>query len=400
MAAAENAIDAKSKQRAGHNLQPLPGHPWRYLSRREAERVRTGLLKNPRLALIRHQTGYKALTPDPPHTCHTLLEWARSQRGLPYEETLHHLRCLHYLGHVTLPLTNNPNLSDAAYRDLRAYAAHKKIPLANGKRHFQLRHDSDRNAEALRPTHFNFEPNAAEEAFRARPELPHLAKLYRQIFEQALRSQQPQDAAEHSHYDLIGPLPERAAEGDPTPARELRIKSQHLTLLRATTTGFSVPTHPRTVARVESAEVRAVEPSPPANGIPDDKLLQELDYWNISTPETYARNVEALLKDGLIARAADRGFVLTDKGRGTLDALAPFFSCFMDIAYNRELQIALRRIEIGDADPHDFLQGWWAELTDEIKEIAPLLIDEINRQEKTRRQGAGFAPAPARAADA
>ena len=118
--------------------------------------------------------------PPPPFTTSTMLQAASVQLRWKPDMTSQVAQRLFEAGLITYHRTDSQNFSTEALREIREYAADRKLPIPPKARTFKSRGNAQEAHEAIRPTHFPSE-NAGEDAAQQ--------QLYRLIWLRAVASQ-------------------------------------------------------------------------------------------------------------------------------------------------------------------------------------------------------------------
>ena len=314
--------------------------------------------------------------PPPPFTTSTLLQAASISLSLKPDVTAQIAQKLFDAGLITYHRTDSQNLSAEALKEVRGYAAERKLPLPKTARYWKARAGAQEAHEAIRPTHFADEHAGDDRLQQA---------VYRLIWMRAVASQLAD--AEYSVNTLR--LVAQGAVGLAPDGKRFVFKAVGRTLIvpgwKALTAKDDaeedepareggdgencgrVPLLPvGGSARAESGRVLYKQTRPP-NRYTQASLIKKLESIGIGRPSTYP----AILKNVLTREylREDRKYLVpTELGCVVVDALQPRFR-FLDYAFTRDLEQELDDIAEGKAQYRDVVARADAQLQEELARL-------------------------------
>ena len=323
--------------------------------------------------------------PPPPFTTSTLLQAASVSLGLKPDVTAQLAQKLFEAGLITYHRTDSQNFSAEAIKEVRSFAAGRKLPLPASGRHFKARGGAQEAHEAIRPTHFPAEQAGEDRLQQA---------LYRLIWQRAVASQLADAVYSVNTLKLVaqgeaGLALASAGDADAkVPARRFPFKAIGRTLVEAgwkalTARDEAEEEEPARdgdsencgrvpllaagrAAQAESGRVLLKQTRPPSR-YTQASLIKKLESIGIGRPSTYP----AILKN-VLTRAyleEDRKFLLpTELGCLVVDTLEPRFR-FLDYTFTRELEQQLDDIAEGKAHYLDVVAGADAQLQQELARL-------------------------------
>jgi DNA topoisomerase-1 len=354
------------------------------------------------------ENKHAAQAPPPPFTTSTLLQAASISLGFKPDVTAQIAQRLFEAGLITYHRTDSQNFSAEAIKEVRKFAAGRKLPLPATARHWKARGGAQEAHEAIRPTHF-----ASEQAGDDRQQ----QAVYRLIWQRAVASQLAD--AEYSVNTLK--LSAQGEVGLAPDGKRFIFKAVGRTLIapgwKALTAKDDteedepardgenencgkVPLLPvGTAARAESGRVLHKQTRPPSR-YTQASLIKKLESIGIGRPSTYPAILKNVLTRGYLEE--DRKFLVpTELGCLVVDTLQPRFR-FLDYAFTRDLEQQLDDIAEGKAVYLDVVAGADAQLQAELAQLhgaprprmAPAPVQVLQRPEQERASSAWRSAAP------
>ncbi len=337
--------------------------------------------------------------PPPPFTTSTLLQAASVSLGLKPDVTAQLAQKLFEQGLITYHRTDSQNFSAEAIKDVRAFAAGRKLPLPAAARHWKARGGAQEAHEAIRPTHFPTQ-GAGEDRLQQ--------SVYRLIWMRAVASQLAD--AEYSVNTL-----RLIAQGDVGVApggKRFTFKAVGRTLIapgwkaltakddaeedEPTRDGEEncgrVPLLPAgAAATAETGRVLLKQTRPP-NRYTQASLIKKLESIGIGRPSTYPAILKNVLTRGYLGETA-KFLTPTELGCLVVDTLEPRFR-FLDYAFTRDLEQQLDDIADGKAKYLDVVAGADAQLQQELARLGGATVPRMRSTPAAPERAAAFRSRP------
>ena len=289
--------------------------------------------------------------PPAPFTTSTLQQAASNALKFTPKRTMDLAQKLYEGGHITYMRTDSPNLSDAALKEIRAYAEEKGLPLSDKPRSWKSKAGAQEAHEAIRPTHIEAEEVELEQGSGMDARfVADAAALYKLIRVRTLACQLADAIYSVRVVRLEAPLEDKHALFE---ARGRTLVSPGWTILTARAPEEEDEEDPRNPIPVlrEGGEVTASDAkvvtrkTKPKSRFKQASLIKELEKRGIGRPATYAS-----ILDNIMSRAylkEEKGFLVpTALGEKIVDALKPQFS-FLDLDFTRYMESALDDVAEG-----------------------------------------------------
>jgi DNA topoisomerase-1 len=301
--------------------------------------------------------------PPAPFTTSTLQQAASAKLDMNPKKTMDVAQALFEQGLISYMRTDNPNLSEEAITEIRAYCQTGQLPLSPAPRTWQAKATAQEAHEAIRPTHIDRRGAGGNKDERS---------LYRLIWERALASQMAAAV-----YDVRQALMESA---EPLDGKTLRFGAKGERLKFAgwlSLTGGDaadegeyegrdnpVPAlkagEPLTAKDAKLAEKKTEPPRRHTQAA----LVRNLERLGIGRPSTYAAIMEGLARRGYVA-IKGKTMHPTELGKAVVDALKPAFS-FLAYEFTAKMEDKLDEIAQGRLRYVDVVAETYAILEREI----------------------------------
>lgn len=304
-------------------------------------------------------------SPPPPFTTSTMQQAASVVLKMDPKKTMELAQKLYEQGAITYHRTDNPNLSEEAFAEIRAYALPLKLPVLAQQRKWKAKPGAQEAHEAIRAT---------QVAAKAAGATPEEQALYRLIRMRALASQMD-DAryavrtARMKGADLDGKPIEFEAKG-----RTLVYKGWLLATGGDQTdeSGDGAPDNPvpalktGQVLRPVSGKLLAKKTKPPAR-YTQASLVKKLEAEEIGRPSTYAAIMDNIQRRNYVT--VSRQFLQpTPIAEQLVDAMVGTFQ-FIDLPFTRRMEADLDDIAQGKGRYLAVVQATHAQLERELAHL-------------------------------
>lgn len=357
--------------------QQEPGNPWRFDTEVEAFRYRNNIKRYPLFTLETSEIWDEDIKPSPAHSTSTILEKAFQQKWGKQKEVAEVLQDLYLTGLITQVKTGSNNLSEESFNKLWKFSISEDIGLCRNRRTF---HEDISNQEAIQPTIWEKTPIkvTAEIARSTKPTLVPLAeRIYKEIYEQAIKSQFTKNSQRILQISAVGPLPstaEDAFRGEPI-QKESPLKS----LMGAVLTGKIVNLEREnplfnlnkdSLLQVVKIWIEEHETKTP-QGLNREELLLQMQTENLGRLETLTALIPRMEEAGLLEEK-DGLINLTTTGKITIRLLNEYLGNFIHQKYHEVVESQLKEIEHGRSNSQKFLQYWWKSLCEVANNLPPI----------------------------
>lgn len=347
--------------------QHEPGTPWRFDTEEEAIQYRHHIKRYSLFTLETLETWDEQEPPTPAHNTSSILEKAYKQEWGKQREVAEVLKDLYLAGLITQSKTGSGNISPESFERLWKFAVAADIKLCRERRLF---HKDIPGQEAIQPTEWDKTPPQAQGEISRSTKPPRVAlaeRIYREIYEQAIKSQFTDNPQRILQVSVIGPLPSTAA--DAFKGKFTQKESPFESLMGVVLTGrisnlerenplFKLRKNSLMQAVkvwVEEHETQAPE------GINREELLLQMQKENLGKLETLTALIPKMEDAGLL-QEKDGYIILTETGKITIQFLNAHLGNFIHLKYHEIVENQLKEIEHGRTNPLGFLQYWWKTL--------------------------------------
>lgn len=338
----------------------------KYITERElAELIAT--IKN--LTVLKVEDGQDLVKPPPSFTTPSMQQAASIKYGFNPDKTMKLAQSLFEEGKITYHRTDQPNISDEGFENIKAALASEKKPHVTTKRTWPVKTVAQIGHEAIRPT-----DALVTDTGLADPE----QKLYTLIRNRALASQMPD--AEYKTRKITLEADQEIRGTKPVFIGKSR------TLI---TPGWKSLTKTDETSETEEENNKNVVPnlpsgthlSPKNNQITDHKttpptpytlasLVGELERKDVGRPSTYATITTKILDNDYVSKDSKNKLDIRPRGETIVRKLYRTTE-FVEPLYTRDFEKRLDKISEGKHSFKEEITKIWSQLKTDISKIQP-----------------------------
>lgn len=312
--------------------------------------------------IIDFQESNKNAAPPAPFTTSTLQQAASNALKFTPKETMALAQTLYEAGLITYMRTDSPNLSDEAYEEIKSFALGENLPVADQKRTWKSKENSQEAHEAIRPTDISvFDIEAGEKE----------RQLYKLIRDRALACVLKDAVYSVREVKLKALLDEKEVFFD---AKGSTLIEQGWKTIFAKDQADDSEDEPSnnipvlkigsqaTAQKLEVTEHKTKAPSRYTQA----SLIRDLEKEGIGRPATYA---------SIMTNILDREYIKEDNkqhklsatalGEKLFDAMLGSFS-FLNLEYTKNMEEELDNIAENKSTYLDLVSKVYATLSDEV----------------------------------
>jgi len=319
------------------------------------------------LEVISFEEQTAQVSPPAPFTTSSLQQAASNALKLKPKRTMELAQKLYEGGHITYMRTDNPNLSETAITEIRAFCTAQGWALPASPRSWKSKAGAQEAHEAIRPTHIEVAEAGDSEEERA---------LYQLIRLRAIASQLPDAVFNVRVSRLSGAVNGQKAVFE-AKGRTLKEKGWKGLLAAdaalADETAEAESSNPVPVLRqgekvtAESGAVKNLKTEPPAR-FKEASLIRELERRGIGRPATYAAIMENIQARNYIQADKKGCLSPTQRGEKLVDALVGTFS-FLDLDFTGQMEAHLDSIAAGKLTYEACVDADFKRLTAELQKF-------------------------------
>lgn len=303
----------------------------------------------------------KNAAPPAPFTTSTLQQAASNTLKFTPKETMSIAQKLYEAGVITYMRTDSPNLSDEAYEEIKSYALNENLPVADQKRTWKSKDNSQEAHEAIRPTDIAVYDIEAEEKER---------QLYKLIRDRVLACVLKDAVYTVRQTKLKALMEEKEVFFE---AKGSLLTEQGWKVIFAkdqTDETDDEPTNNIPVLKVgnqvtaQKLEVTEHKTKAPSR-YTQASLIRDLEKEGIGRPATYASIMSNILDREYIREDDKHKLSATELGEMLFDAMLGSFS-FLNLEYTKNMEEELDNIAENKSTYLELVSKEYKVLSDEV----------------------------------
>ncbi len=311
--------------------------------------------------VVAFEESNKKVSPPAPFTTSTLQQAASNALKFTPKETMSIAQSLYEAGLITYMRTDSPNLSDEAYEEVKSFALQENLPVADQKRTWKSKENSQEAHEAIRPTDISVYDIEAGDKERQLYKLIRDRALacvlkdavfaVREVELKALMEEKEvffnakgSTLTEHGWKTIFAK--DQTDEGDEEPSNNIPILK----------TGNQV-----TAQKSEVTEHKTKAPSRYTQA----SLIRDLEKEGIGRPATYAGIMSNILDREYIKEDDKHKLSATALGEKLFDAMLGSFS-FLNLDYTKSMEEELDNIAESKSSYLELVSKAYETLAEEV----------------------------------
>ena len=311
--------------------------------------------------VVAFEESNKKVSPPAPFTTSTLQQAASNALRFTPKETMSIAQALYEAGLITYMRTDSPNLSDEAYEEIKSFALQENLPVADQKRTWKSKENSQEAHEAIRPTDITVYDIEAGDKERQLYKLIRDRALacvlkdavfaVREVELKALMEEKEvffnakgSTLTEHGWKTIFAK--DQTDEGDEEPSNNIPILK----------TGNQV-----TAQKSEVTEHKTKAPS----SYTQASLIRDLEKEGIGRPATYAGIMSNILDREYIKEDDKHKLSATALGEKLFDAMLGSFS-FLNLDYTKSMEEELDNIAESKSSYLELVSKAYETLAEEV----------------------------------